>query len=192
MPSNPSQKRKSMSVLQVLALLFCLTLAVAIPAATDCKTYKLEVPDPASLKLRDGEHTIASMATDHGRFEARVTVKNEVASEPHYYIGGKLLKETPESEIPANLRDCLNKERKTSSISGDRIEKAVPASRGRIMPASYVPDPIRTCFTVAGCNEAPGDYAGRIECCATAVCYFKDGSRSQTSYCGLYPASTYQ
>lgn len=179
-----------MSVLQVLALLCCITLAVAIPAATDCKIYKLEVPDPVSLKLPDGEHTIAAVATDHGRFEARVNVKNKVASEPYYFLGGKLLKETRESEVPAELRDCLKKEL-TSSISGDWLEKAATASSGRFVPASYAPEPFRTCRTFAGCNSVPGD-GEHIECCAFAVCYFKNGSSSQTSYCGIYPASVYK
>lgn len=190
MANRLTQTRKSMSVLQVPTLLCCLTLAVAIPAATDCKTYKLEVPDPASLKLPDGEHTIAAVATDHGRFESRVNVKNKVASEPHYFIGGKLLIETRESEVPADLRDCLKKELKTSSVSGDWLEKAAPASSGRIVPASYVPDPVRSCATVVASCSAPTatSHGQQIMCCADVVCFFRDGSTSVTSYCGLYNA----
>jgi hypothetical protein len=183
MANRSTQTWKSMGVLQVLALLCCLTLAVAIPAATDCKTYKLEVPDPASLKLSEGEHTIAGVATDHGRFEARVTVKNKEISEPHYFLGGKLLKPTPESEVPGDLRDCLKKDLKRSAISGHLWENPTAAST-RWMPASYVPEPTAVCYTNVSCG-AP-NFFGRRQCCAAAYCRFSDGSGNLALYCGIY------
>src|SRR5690242_18272185 len=89
----------------VVLMLACLTIAAAV-APDKCKVHKLELPDPNTLKLPDGEHVIASADTENGKFEARVNVKNKVASKPRLYIGGMLLREARESEIPKDLLDC--------------------------------------------------------------------------------------
>ena len=52
------------------------------------KSYKLTLPDQATLKLADGEHAIGSLQTEHGSLEARVTVAGKDISAPRFLIGG--------------------------------------------------------------------------------------------------------
>jgi hypothetical protein len=79
---------------------------MAVPAAAQLtnKTYSLDVPDVDTLNLTDGEHTVASVDTDHGKLEARVTVKGKVISDNRYFIRGKPLKEIPERQLPGWIR----------------------------------------------------------------------------------------
>jgi hypothetical protein len=87
----------------------CLMLGLATRAAAECtsKSYKLSLPDRATLKLADGEHAIGSLQTEHGSLEARVTVKGKDISVPRFLIGGRSLREVSESALPQGLRDCL-------------------------------------------------------------------------------------
>lgn len=75
------RNRSRPTVLLVILVLACLTLTAAVGSNT-CKVHKLELPDPDTLKLPDGEHVIASVDTENGKFEARVSVKNRIASKP--------------------------------------------------------------------------------------------------------------
>jgi hypothetical protein len=96
-------------VLGILALV-CLTLGLAGSAAAQCNPFILNAPDPDSLKLKDGEHVIASAAHAKGKLEVRVNVKGGVASEPQFFLGGKLLNKTPESKVAKPILDCLKKQ----------------------------------------------------------------------------------
>ena len=156
---------KQTGVLIILALA-CLTLAAAV-APDKCKVHKLELPDPDTLKLPDGEHVIASADTENGKFEARVNVKNKVASKVRLYVGGKLLSEARESEIPKDFLDCLKESEKTGSNSGGLVNTTARAF------ASVSP-PTATCTAVAECVKGPwGGYA-----CAGQVCCTGNGCES--------------
>ena len=111
MANTSTQRKKWIYVVQILALI-CLTFAPAgVAVAGNCtsKTYEVDVPDTATLKLKDGEHTIAAIETFHGKLEARVMVKRGVVSDPILFLDGKPLKEISKSEIPKALLDCLPK-----------------------------------------------------------------------------------
>src|SRR3954462_9869336 len=90
----------------------CLVLGLATRASGECtsKTYRMTLPDRATLKLADGEHKIGSVQTEHGSFEARVNVKGKDVSAPRFLVGGRALKEVSESTLPQGLRDCLKQE----------------------------------------------------------------------------------
>jgi len=159
---------KQTGVLMILALA-CLTLAAAVAPET-CKVHKLELPDPATLKLPDGEHVIASVDTENGKFEARVNVKNKVASKARLYVGGKLLSEARESEIPKDLLDCLKESEKTGSNSESLVNTKAHAFAWVSPPTATT----TTCTAVAECVKGPfGGYA-----CAGQVCCTGNGCES--------------
>jgi len=158
----------------VILALACFTLAAAV-APDKCKVHKLELPDPETLKLPDGEHVIASVDTENGKFEARVNVKNKVASRPRLYIGGKLLREARESEIPKDLLDCLKESERTGSNSGSLVDTAARAF-GWVSPP---PSPRVACIAVAECVKGPwGGYA-----CGGQVCCTGNVIECENFYC---------
>jgi hypothetical protein len=56
-----------MGVAGILALP-CLASGQAVAMAAQCKAFRLDVPDPATLKLRDGEHIgFVLDLTPHGK-----------------------------------------------------------------------------------------------------------------------------
>lgn len=103
----------------------CLLTAATSRAAGPCssRTYELPVPDASTLHLKDGEHTIASVSTERGKLEARVTVKGSAISEVDLFLNGRRLKEVPESRIPAKLRECT-KQAAAPSAPGEWIAGA--------------------------------------------------------------------
>jgi hypothetical protein len=105
----------------------CLMLGVAAQAGAECttKSYKLSLPDSASVKLPDGEHTLGSVQTAHRSFEARVNVKGKVASGRRFFIGGRLLRDVSESTLPEGLRDCLKNAPATPSTPETWVATAV-------------------------------------------------------------------
>jgi hypothetical protein len=84
-----------------------LTIGAGAAVLVECGAVTLEVPDASTLRLKDGEHTIASTMTEWGRFEAKVTVKGRAISEPVYSMGGKVMKPAPESRVPPATLACL-------------------------------------------------------------------------------------
>ena len=115
MQNRKPQTKKWFGPLLIILTVVFLGLTAAVPGETACKTYRLEVPDPAELKLKDGEHVIASTPTGDGSLEARVTVKGGVSSQPRIYIGGKLFEKTAESNVPADVRECLKSAQRAQS-----------------------------------------------------------------------------
>jgi hypothetical protein len=159
--------------LPILALI-CLTLSVAVPAATECRTHRLEVPDPATLSLKEGENVIAAVLTEGGRLEARVTVKDKVVSEPLFFIGGKLLNETPESQIPGPVRDCLKNAQKAASTSGGFDSTTLHGLAWSAPAAFRAPK----CVATATCAK---NLAGGYNCIAYACCTVSSGGRLSTA-----------
>ncbi len=98
----------------LLARILAGLVAFGVPSATvvlvaaECKVLNLNlnVPDPGTLKLSDGDHVIASAPATKGRLEVKVTVKGKDISENRYYLGGRLMRNTPESEAPKEVREC--------------------------------------------------------------------------------------
>jgi len=107
MRKEPTETRSAFPIL----VLACLTLGLTTQARAECtsKTYNLSLPDRATLKLPDGEHSIGSVQTAHGSLEARVSVKGKDVSAPRFLIAGRPLREVSESALPQGLRDCLKK-----------------------------------------------------------------------------------
>jgi hypothetical protein len=167
-PNQSTRAKKSLNVLSIPALMAALALMVF--AADQCKTFKLEVPDPATLNLKDGEHVIAAVETDHGKFEARVIVKDKVASEPRLFIGRKLLEETPESRIPRPTRDCLESAEKAQNAAfscGSWLGNAARPTLDWIVPATYAVKGCRIIKAWSRCAEANPGY---FYCVAYAKC----------------------
>lgn len=131
MQNRKPQTKKWVGPLLLIVTVVCFGLTAAVPGETACKTYRLEVPDPADLKLKDGEQVIASTPTGNGSLEARVTVRGGVSSNPRFYIGGKLFEKTTESNVPADVRECLKSAQRaqsaTSSYGDLRGSLASPA-----------------------------------------------------------------
>jgi hypothetical protein len=151
------------SLLLILALA-CFTLAAAVPPVDRCKAHKLEIPDPGTLKLADGEHVIASVDTENGKFEARVSVKNKVASKPRFYIGGKLLNPARESEIPKEFRDCLKEAQRSASASRSPLENPAHGALAWLPPAASA---AVSCRAWATCGKAIN---GRYYCVGEVCC----------------------
>jgi hypothetical protein len=187
----PNKTIKSLALLPILALV-CFT-ALSVFAADPCKTSKLKVPDPATLNLKDGEHVIAAVETPNGKFEARVNVKGKVVSEPQFLIGGKALSKTPESQVPADLRECVKSAQQAqnaaspsgswlgnvASPSGSWLGNATRPSFGFIAPVAYAKDTF-ICVATASCSKAVNGkyYCVAYACCssgATTTCAFHSG-----------------
>jgi len=170
-----------MTLVRVVVAFSCLTIVAAVSAITDCNVFKLSVPDPQTLKLKDGEHVIAAADTEHGKFEARVTAKSGVVSSPLYFIGGKLLKDFPESEVPAPTRDCVASAEKASASTGKGREIFGHSAMSWMAPVSYAP--AASCLTFGSCAKASN---GKFLCCAYAKCFINGGSSGSAWHCGYY------
>jgi hypothetical protein len=163
--------------LSVIFAALCLSLAAIVPASTvpaasvpaapACKTYRLEVPDPAGLHLKDGEQVIASTSTPNGALEARVTVRGGVASEPRYYLGGKLFEKIPDSKVPDEVRECLKGAQRALNVtpsSGELAGASRPAL-SLLAPVAYRKD-TKCVVLSAGCL---GNYCFATVCCERGV-----------------------
>ena len=157
MPNHVTRTKKSTVVLGILALV-CLTLALAGPAAAQCTPFKLDAPDPDSLKLPDGEHVIAAAAHAKGKLEVRVNVKGGVASGPQFFLAGKLLNVTPQSKVDKSILECLKKElppgASLSSLTDRIFDLFVQTADARVPK----------CVVYVECRDAVG------QCCALACC----------------------
>ena len=77
----------------------------------------MESVDLTSLEQgKDGQHVIASRTTPAGKLEARITVKDKVASRPGLFLNGQPLKPISEAEIPEAIRACIK--RRSEAPSG--------------------------------------------------------------------------
>jgi hypothetical protein len=107
----PNQGGHAWNPGRVVPIVVAVWLAVGLPAraAAECtsKTYKIDLPDPATMKLSDGEHTIGSVRTTLGTLDVRVTVKSKDISQPFYTVAGQRLTVVSASSLPADLRECM-------------------------------------------------------------------------------------
>ena len=158
------QTSKRLDSIRVILAAVCLSLTVAVAGASVCKTYRLEVPDPAELQLKDGEQVIASTSTPNGRLEARVTVKGGVASQPRFYLGGRLFEKIPESNVPVEVRECLkSSQRAQNTYSSNLLGNMWRPAPSLVAPVAYSKEPKIKCVILSsGC-------LGRY-CFATACC----------------------
>ena len=158
MTNHPTQARKH--GLRILPLV-CLTLGLAVPAAAECKTYKLDIPDTDTLKLPDGEHVIASVAHEKGRLEVRVNVKSGVVSERQFFLGGKLLTKKAEAQVSKPILDCLKKLLPPGSSIADSGHKGHMFDW--IVPTVYAAAP-KCVLNGISCRDSVG------QCCALVCC----------------------
>ena len=140
------------------------TMTAAVVLAEDCKLFTLDVPDTETLRLADGEHVVASTRTDKGPLEAKVVVRAGKASAAQYYIGGKLMRPTPEQRVPGDIRSCLGLEKRggmatplhllgdASRSVRDFFEPPLEAFRCRVSCHCNQ----NTCCCLAKCGEARG------------------------------------
>ena len=175
MANYPKKLRQCKGVLRTLGLV-CVTLGLAVHAAAECttKTYTLDVPDATTLKLKDGDHTVAAVATEHGKLEARVTVKGKVVSEPRLFIGGKLLKEISESQILEPVRGCAQKAgllQKAGLSAESWIARVVYGALNWIMPTAYARTEACIYKVTAFCGKAlDGSYYCIYYVCCGSKC----------------------
>jgi len=165
MRTQKTQTSKRLHPMRVILAAVCLSLTAAVPAASVCKTFRLEVPDPAELKLQDGEQIIASTSTANGRLEARVTVKGGVASQPRYYLGGRLFEKVPESKVPAEIRECLKSSQRAQNagLPSSGLLGSVRPSLSLVAPVAYAKEPKIKCVVLSsGCL---GSYCFATVCC---------------------------
>lgn len=178
MQTQKPRSSKALDRLPVIFAVVCLALgatvpALTVPAASVCKTFKLEVPDPAELKLKDGDQVIASTSTPNGTLEARVTVRGGVASEPRFYLSGRLFEKVPDSKVPDEIRECLKSAQRAQnaafSAGGEVADVRTPAL-SLIAPVAYSKGKIKCVVLSSGCL---GNYCYATVCCergASAEC----------------------
>lgn len=102
-----------------------ISLALASPvraASCDSKLFEVAVPDASTLKLKDGEHTIAKARAPHGEFEVRVRVKGSEISENEFWANGKHLGAKLDPKTPPEFVKCL-KEQKVKVASASFAEE---------------------------------------------------------------------
>jgi len=157
MSNHATQVRKSIHMITIIAMVL-LSLALAHTAAAQCKPFILESPDTDTLKLKDGEHVIASAAHPKGKLEVRVNVKGGVASEPQFFLAGKLLNVTSQSKVNKDILECFKKEMPAgASLSSltDRIFDLFVQTADARVPK---------CIVFVECRDSVG------QCCALACC----------------------
>ena len=138
-----------------------LTVGLSVAVAAKCVSVTVEVPEPAELNLQDGDHVIASANTERGKFEARVQVRGKVASAPRFYIGGRLLNNTPEAQVPSDLRSCLKEAHRASLPPTGWLDRMTRSVQEWLVPTVHAKAKIK-CVVTASCNQNT--------CCALATC----------------------
>lgn len=150
----------------------CLLMAIATSAGAECVnlSYEMNVPDAKTLKLNDGEHKLAEVDTKFGKLEARVKVRDAVASPARYYLGGKPLKpiKDPHKELPAEAQRCLQ----SAAVSWQRL--VVGAARW--LADTLVPPAHAAVYTF----KVVYTYCTKGECAYVLEC--NSGGR----FCGYY------
>jgi len=133
--ANHLMQKGKLSNMSMFLGLVVIVLALTVPAvAQECKVSGLDVPDPSTLNLKDGEHVIASADTVAGKLEARVTVKNKVVSSPWVFLDGKPLNKITEAQIPKEVLPCM---KKAESPSGSWLANAASSTADWIVPKAY-------------------------------------------------------
>jgi hypothetical protein len=132
--------------------------AAVVALAAECKVFTLEVPDTDTMKFEDGEHVVASARTDKGLLEAKVLVRARKAAAAQYYIGGRLMRPTPEERVPAEIQKCLGIRKATLSSPLDWL-----ANAGRTVH-DFLEPPLAAfkCRTSCSCSQTT--------CCCLAIC----------------------
>jgi hypothetical protein len=132
--------------------------AAVVALAAECRVFTLEVPDTDTMKFEDGEHVVASARTDKGLLEAKVLVRARRAAAAQYYIGGKLMRPTPDERVPAEIQECLGIKKAALSSPIDWLSTA-----GRTVH-DFLEPPLAafTCKTTCSCSQTT--------CCCLAKC----------------------
>jgi hypothetical protein len=145
-----------------LLVLVCFTLGLALPAAAECKAFKLEIPDSGTLNLPDGQHIIAAIGTEKGKLEVRVNVKAKVFSPFELLLAGKIMKPTPQAQVDKSILDCLKKQlppgRSIANSRGSSFDWFVRTAHAA---------PMRTSLCVilgTNCRDSVG------QCCSLVCC----------------------
>ena len=146
--------------LALTLMVYCATMTAAVLVAADCKVFDLESPDPGTLSLKDGEHVIASTATPGGKVEVRVVVKGKDISDNQLYLGGKLMRPTPEARVPGDIQPCLGIKKTEMPSPIGWIASAATAVRNVVEAPVEARSP--KCRFKCSCNQNT--------CCCIAFC----------------------
>src|SRR5262249_37179656 len=151
------------------------TLAVTAPGlASPCstKTYELAVPDASTLHLRDGDHVIAAVSTEHGKLEVRVHVKGDAISENEFFLNGKPLRRVLESGVPRDVLKC--QQLKASRTAEDWILAAANAVSTLVEHAAEARNTKCVYEVTATCYEyAKNQYVCAYRICCGTSCYIE-------------------
>ncbi|MFI5119170.1 MAG: hypothetical protein ACHQM4_02085 [Thermoanaerobaculia bacterium] len=146
-----------------------LSLALAVSAAAapcSSKTYELNVPDAATLQLKDGDHVIAKLTTDRGPFEVHVHVSGKSISDHEFWVNGKRLREGKESDLKPEVLKCLKAQNASLPTAEDWIAAAARVASNLVEhTAEAAKSGVLT--VTATCYE----YAAGKYFCAYRVCY---------------------
>jgi len=98
-----------------------LTFSSAV-AFADCinESYPMKFPSRAEIaKLKDGDHSLATVKTSHGTLEARTVVKAGKAGEIVIYHEGQPLKDVQLKDLPQSSQSCAKQDQKGAAGDGD-------------------------------------------------------------------------
>lgn len=141
-----------------IAVIYAAATTAVVALAAECKVFTLEVPDTDTMKFEDGEHVVASARTHKGLLEAKVLVRARKAAAAQYYIGGKLMRPTPDDRVPAEIQECLGIRKAALSSPIDWLATAGRSVRDFLEP----PLAAFTCRTTCSCSQTT--------CCCLAKC----------------------
>jgi hypothetical protein len=153
-------KRRAAFRLAATIGVYCAAMAVAVVVAADCKVFEMATPDPATLKLPDGEHVIGSVATPGGKIEARVVVKGKDISNNQLYLAGKAMRSSAQSQVPNDIRECLGIKKTALLEATGWLTSAAGALRDLIETPVEARD--TRCTYKCSCNQNT--------CCCIAFC----------------------
>jgi hypothetical protein len=115
--------------------------------------------DLETMKLKDGEHSLGTVESPQGKWEARVNVSRGRVSDPVYFLGGKRLHKVSSSKVPKDLRECMRLKR-TAML--DNLLGPPAALLDSIVPPAEARKTCRPTILSAGCSQTV--------CCALASC----------------------
>jgi hypothetical protein len=167
--TRSNRTQTSLGGLRPLALaLLSLVLAGSLAAAGPCssKTYSLSVPDPATMQLKDGDHAIATLNTEHGRFEVHVRVSGKTISEHEFWANGRRLKEGKESDLKPEVLKCLKAQSASLPSPEDWIAAAAGAASSLVEHSAEAAKASVLTVTATCYEYKAGSYF-----CAYRVCY---------------------
>ncbi len=157
---------RRLGALAATVVVYCVTMALAVAVAADCRIFELESPDPQTLRLKDGEHVIASKAITGGKVEVKVVVRGKDISPAQLYLGGKPMKLTAEDRVPKDIGECLGGNKRSavfapvdwlsSAARGllDLVETPVEAFKGKCTYKCSCNQ--NTCCCLANCGGSTG------------------------------------